>query len=181
MSLSENDKQMVKTLWAKISPAADQLGCEALSRLATFYTFIFHLHLHPHLLIDVLFLGLANELPPFHCYCRMFLVFPQTKTYFAHWPDLSLGSDSVKKHGKKVMDSVGEAVNNIDNLFGGLSSLSELHAFQLRIDPTNFKILSHNILVVIANRFPDDFSVEAHLSLEKFFARVALAMSDKYR
>ncbi|XP_017338263.1 hemoglobin, alpha embryonic 5 isoform X2 [Ictalurus punctatus] len=143
MSLSENDKQMVKTLWAKISPAADQLGCEALS--------------------------------------RMFLVFPQTKTYFAHWPDLSLGSDSVKKHGKKVMNSVGEAVNNIDDLFGGLSSLSELHAFQLRIDPTNFKILSHNILVVIANRFPDDFSVEAHLSLEKFFARVALAMSDKYR
>ncbi|KAG7325187.1 hypothetical protein KOW79_011503 [Hemibagrus wyckioides] len=143
MSLSEKDKEIVKTLWAKISPAADQLGCEALS--------------------------------------RMFLVFPQTKTYFSHWPDLSSGSSSVKAHGKKVMEGIGEAVNNIDDLFGAMSNLSELHAFKLRIDPANFKILSHNLLVMIAKCFPKDFTAEAHLSLEKFFSRVALALSDKYR
>ncbi|KAK2866314.1 hypothetical protein Q7C36_002370 [Tachysurus vachellii] len=143
MSLSEKDKAIVKALWAKISPTADQLGCEALS--------------------------------------RMFLVFPQTKTYFSHWPDLSPGSNSVKAHGKKVMEGIGEAVNNIDDLFGAMSNLSELHAFKLRVDPANFKILSHNVLVVIAKTFPKDFTAEAHLSLEKFFARVALALSDKYR
>ncbi|XP_026771218.1 hemoglobin subunit alpha [Pangasianodon hypophthalmus] len=143
MSLSEKDKQIVKTLWAKIAPAADQLGGEALS--------------------------------------RMFQVFPQTKTYFAHWPDLSPGSDSVKQHGMKVMAGLGEAVNNIDDIFAALSSLSDLHAFKLRVDPANFKVLSHNILVVIANHFPNDFSADAHLALEKFLARVALALSDKYR
>lgn len=69
----------------------------------------------------------------------MFLVFPQNKTYFAHCPDLSSGSDSVKRHGK-VMGGLKEPVSNIDDLFGVLSNLSELHAFKLRVDPAKFKV-----------------------------------------
>ncbi|XP_028267195.1 hemoglobin embryonic subunit alpha [Parambassis ranga] len=112
---------------------------------------------------------------------RMLLVYPQTKTYFSHWKDLSPGSAPVKKHGKTVMGGVGEAVSKIDDLKAGLLNLSELHAFTLRVDPANFKILSHNILVVLAVMFPNDFTPEAHLALDKFLAALARALSEKYR
>lgn len=71
---------------------------------------------------------------------RMLAVYPQTKTYFSHWKDLSPGSAPVRKHGKTVMAGVGEAVSKIDDLTNGLLNLSELHAFQLRVDPANFKV-----------------------------------------
>ena len=69
----------------------------------------------------------------------MLVVYPQTKTYFSHWNDLSPGSAPVRKHGKTVMSGVAEAVSKIDDLTNGLLTLSELHAFQLRVDPANFK------------------------------------------
>ncbi|XP_031698345.1 hemoglobin subunit alpha-1, partial [Anarrhichthys ocellatus] len=91
---------------------------------------------------------------------RMLVVYPQTKTYFSHWNDLSPGSEPVKKHGKSVMGGVADAVLKIEDLNAGLLNLSELHAFTLRVDPANFKILSHNILVVMAIMFPKDFTPE---------------------
>ncbi|XP_053707234.1 hemoglobin subunit alpha-1-like [Synchiropus splendidus] len=112
---------------------------------------------------------------------RMLVVYPQTKTYFSHWKDLRPGSEPVKKHGKTVMGGVGQAVDLIDNLTKGLLTLSELHAFTLRIDPANFKILSHCILVVFAMQFPDDFSPEVHVSMDKFLAALARALAEKYR
>ncbi|KAI5618276.1 hemoglobin, alpha embryonic 1 [Silurus asotus] len=112
---------------------------------------------------------------------RMLTVYPQTKTYFSHWKDLSYGSAQVRKHGKTVLGGVGEAVSKIDDLTNGLLSLSELHAFQLRVDPANFKILGHNLLVVLAATFPDDFTAEVHVSMDKFLAAVGLALSEKYR
>ncbi|XP_017574464.1 hemoglobin embryonic subunit alpha-like [Pygocentrus nattereri] len=112
---------------------------------------------------------------------RMLVVYPQTKTYFSHWKDLSPGSAPVRKHGKTVMSGVAEAVSKIDDLTNGLLTLSELHAFQLRVDPANFKILSHNLLVVLAIQFPDDFTPEVHVAMDKFLSAVALALSEKYR
>ena len=76
------------------------------------------------------------------CPHRMLVVYPQTKTYFSHWKDLSPGSAPVRKHGKTVMSGVAEAVSKIDDLTNGLLTLSELHAFQLRVDPANFKASS---------------------------------------
>lgn len=70
----------------------------------------------------------------------MLSVYPQTKTYFSHWPDLSPGSASVKAHGKRVMGGVALGVSKIDDLTNGLLDLSEQHAFQLRVDPANFKV-----------------------------------------
>uniref|UniRef100_A0A3B1JK29 Globin domain-containing protein n=1 Tax=Astyanax mexicanus TaxID=7994 RepID=A0A3B1JK29_ASTMX len=95
---------------------------------------------------------------------KMLVVYPQTKTYFSHWQDLSPGSAPVRKHGKTVM-----------------SGVAELHAFQLRVDPANFKILSHNLLVVLAIQFPSDFTPEVHVAMDKFLSAVALALSEKYR
>uniref|UniRef100_UPI0037E8C1E8 hemoglobin embryonic subunit alpha-like n=1 Tax=Semicossyphus pulcher TaxID=241346 RepID=UPI0037E8C1E8 len=112
---------------------------------------------------------------------RMLIVYPQTKTYFAHWKDQSPTSASAKKHGITVMSGVADAVSKIDDLKGGLLNLSELHAFTLRVDPANFKIISHNIMVVMAIMFPDDFTPEVHVSFDKFLACLALALAEKYR
>uniref|UniRef100_A0A3Q3K5R4 Globin domain-containing protein n=1 Tax=Monopterus albus TaxID=43700 RepID=A0A3Q3K5R4_MONAL len=112
---------------------------------------------------------------------RMLVVYPQTKTYFSHWKDLSPGSAQVKKHGKTIMTGIATAVAKIDDLTAGLLSLSELHAFTLRVDPANFKILSHNLLVAVAILFPDDFTPEVHVAADKFLAAVARALSQKYR
>ncbi|XP_029293379.1 hemoglobin embryonic subunit alpha-like [Cottoperca gobio] len=112
---------------------------------------------------------------------RMLVVYPQTKTYFSHWKDQSPNSPAARKHGVTVMLGVGEAVAKIDDLKEGLVGLSELHAFTLRVDPANFKIISHCILVVMATMFPNKFTPEVHVSLDKFLAALALALSEKYR
>ncbi|XP_029293405.1 hemoglobin subunit alpha-2-like [Cottoperca gobio] len=112
---------------------------------------------------------------------RMLVVYPQTKTYFSHWKDQSPNSPAARKHGVTVMLGVGEAVAKIDDLKAGLVGLSELHAFTLRVDPANFKIISHCILVVMATMFPNEFTPEVHVSLDKFLAALALALSEKYR
>ncbi|XP_041634435.1 hemoglobin embryonic subunit alpha-like [Cheilinus undulatus] len=142
-SLTEKDKATVRAFWAKVSPRAQDIGTDALSRMLT--------------------------------------VYPQTKTYFAHWKDTSPDSPSSKKHGITIMGGVDFAVSKLDDLKGGLLNLSELHAFTLRVDPANFKIISHCILVVMAIMFPDDFTPEVHVSMDKFLAALALALAEKYR
>lgn len=71
---------------------------------------------------------------------RMLAVYPQTKTYFAHWKDQSANSAAAQKHGITIMNGIGDAVSKIEDLKGGLLNLSELHAFTLRVDPANFKV-----------------------------------------
>ncbi|XP_017574477.1 hemoglobin subunit alpha-like [Pygocentrus nattereri] len=143
MSLTTKDMSVVKALWAKIGPKADEIGAEALS--------------------------------------RMLVVYPQTKTYFSHWADLSPGSAPVKKHGKTIMGAVSDAVAKIEDLPAALSQLSELHAYKLRVDPANFKILAHNIIVVTAMLFPADFTPEVHVSLDKFLQNLAWCLAERYR
>uniref|UniRef100_A0A8C8M6H0 Globin domain-containing protein n=1 Tax=Oncorhynchus tshawytscha TaxID=74940 RepID=A0A8C8M6H0_ONCTS len=140
MRLTAMDKAVVGAFWAKVSGKAEDVGCDALS--------------------------------------RMLVVYPQTKTYFSHLPDLSPGSAPVRKHGKTIMGAISA---DMDDLTTGLLTLSELHAFQLRIDPSNFKILSHNILVVLAILFPADFTPEVHVSVDKFLAALALALAENHR
>ncbi|XP_040917804.1 hemoglobin subunit alpha-B [Toxotes jaculatrix] len=113
---------------------------------------------------------------------RMLVAYPQTKTYFSHWgSDLNPQNAQVKKHGAVIMGAVGKAVKNIDDLTGALSALSELHAFKLRVDPANFKILAHNIILVMAMYFPADFTPEVHVSVDKFLQNLAFALSERYR
>ncbi|MGG6532938.1 hemoglobin subunit alpha-B-like [Siniperca chuatsi] len=112
---------------------------------------------------------------------RMLVAYPQTKTYFSHWGDLSPESPQVKKHGAVIMTGVAKAVKNIDDLAGALCTLSELHAYKLRVDPANFKILAHNLILVMAMYFPADFTPEVHVSIDKFLQSLAWALSERYR
>ncbi|XP_048870855.1 hemoglobin subunit alpha 1-like [Brienomyrus brachyistius] len=112
---------------------------------------------------------------------RMLVTYPATKTYFANWDDLRPGSAPVRKHGKVIMKGLATAVSKIDDLENGLSKLAEMHATKLRVDPANFKILSHCILVVLSMMFWNDFTPETHVAMDKFLSRVSQAMSEKYR
>uniref|UniRef100_H0WQ67 Hemoglobin subunit theta 1 n=1 Tax=Otolemur garnettii TaxID=30611 RepID=H0WQ67_OTOGA len=111
---------------------------------------------------------------------RMFLSFPTTKTYFPHF-DLSHGSAQVKAHGKKVAAALTLAVYHLDDLPDTLSALSDLHACKLRVDPANFKLLGHCLLVTLARHYPGDFSPALQASLDKFLSHVILALASKYR
>ncbi|KAM8933560.1 hemoglobin subunit alpha-4-like [Pelodytes ibericus] len=111
---------------------------------------------------------------------RLFLSFPQTKAYFSHF-DLSHGSADLLSHGGKVVNALGQAANNIDNLASALSSLSDLHAFNLRVDPGNFKLLSHSIQVTLASHFEDDFTASVQAAWDKFIAEVSTVLTSKYR
>uniref|UniRef100_A0A8D3A7H0 Globin domain-containing protein n=1 Tax=Scophthalmus maximus TaxID=52904 RepID=A0A8D3A7H0_SCOMX len=90
-------------------------------------------------------------------------------------------NNKVKEHGRKVMTGVAMGVAKIDDLSAGLLELSERHAFQLRVDPANFKLLSHCILVVMAIMYPKDFTPEVHVAMDKFLISLSLAISEKYR
>ncbi|XP_025936392.1 hemoglobin subunit alpha-2 [Apteryx rowi] len=111
---------------------------------------------------------------------RMFTAYPQTKTYFPHF-DLHHGSDQIRAHGKKVVNALGNAVKNVDNLSQALSELSNLHAYNLRVDPVNFKLLSQCFQVVLAVHLGNEYSPEIHSAMDKFLAAVASVLAEKYR
>ncbi|XP_058141604.1 hemoglobin subunit theta-1 [Dasypus novemcinctus] len=111
---------------------------------------------------------------------RLFACFPATKTYFSRL-DLSPGSAQVKAHGQKVADALTLAAGHLDDLPGALSALSDLHARELRVDPANFPLLGHCLLVTWARHFPGDFSPAMHASLDKFLSLVAEVLASRYR
>ncbi|NXK47464.1 HBA2 protein, partial [Chauna torquata] len=113
---------------------------------------------------------------------RMFIAYPQTKTYFPHF-DLHHGSDQIRGHGKKVVNALGNAVKNLDNLSHALSELSNLHAYNLRVDPPQFalQLLSQCFQVVLAVHLGKDYTPEVHAAFDKFLSAVAAVLSEKYR
>nr|ABW88719.1 hemoglobin alpha-subunit [Peromyscus maniculatus] len=111
---------------------------------------------------------------------RMFESHPTTKTYFPHF-DVSHSSAQVKTQGAKVADALATAADNLDDLPAALSALSDLHAHKLRVDPVNFKLLSHCLLVTLAAHHPADFTPAVHASLDKFLASVSTVLTSKYR
>ncbi|XP_015498185.1 hemoglobin subunit alpha-D [Parus major] len=111
---------------------------------------------------------------------RMFHAYPPTKTYFPHF-DMSQGSDQIRGHGKKVVIALTNAIKNIDNLSQAMSELSNLHAYNLRVDPVNFKFLAQCLQVVLATRLGKEYSPEAHSAVDKFMSAVASVLAEKYR
>nr|DBA20204.1 TPA: hypothetical protein GDO54_015919 [Pyxicephalus adspersus] len=104
---------------------------------------------------------------------RLFLSYPQTKTYFSHF-DLRQGSKDLQNHGGKVVKAIGSCAQHLDELDYALSSLSELHARKLRVDPGNFR-------VTLAAHFPILFTAEAQAAWDKFLSAVSSILVSKYR
>nr|ALG03068.1 alpha-globin subunit D [Troglodytes aedon]ALG03069.1 alpha-globin subunit D [Troglodytes aedon] len=125
-------------------------------------------------------LGGAEEEIGAEALWRMFHSYPPTKTYFPHF-DLSQGSDQIRGHGKKVVAALGNAIKNLDNLSQALSELSNLHAYNLRVDPVNFKSLSQCLQVALATRLGKEYTPEVHSAVDKFMSAVASVLAEKYR
>ncbi|NXW81987.1 HBAD protein, partial [Alopecoenas beccarii] len=113
---------------------------------------------------------------------RLFITYPQTKTYFPHF-DLHHGSDQVRNHGKKVLAALGNAVKSLSNLSQALSDLSDLHAYNLRVDPPCFalQLLAQCFHVVLATHLGNDYTPEAHAAFDKFLSSVCTVLAEKYR
>ncbi|XP_071391830.1 hemoglobin subunit alpha-D-like [Centroberyx affinis] len=111
---------------------------------------------------------------------RMFTTFPGTKTYFAHL-DISPRSAHLLSHGKKIVLAMVEGAKDISQLTVTLAPLQTLHAYQLRIDPTNFKLFSHCMLVTLACYLGDDFTEVAHAAMDKYLSAFAAVLAEKYR
>ncbi|KAJ8413642.1 hypothetical protein AAFF_G00081490 [Aldrovandia affinis] len=111
---------------------------------------------------------------------RMFTCFPKTKTYFDQ-KDLSPRSPHLLSHGGRIVEAIAEGAKNIDTLATTLAPLSVLHAYQLRIDPTNFKLLCHCILVTLSCRMAEEFTPVVHAAIDKFLSALSAVLTEKYR
>ncbi|XP_075421384.1 hemoglobin subunit alpha-5-like [Ascaphus truei] len=108
---------------------------------------------------------------------RLFLSFPQTKTYFSRF-DLSHNSADLRTHGGKVLNAIGDAVNHLDNINKTLAPLRDIHA-KLNVDPGNFVLLNHAIQITLASHFPNDFTAPVQAAWSKFLAAVTTALTAK--
>ncbi|XP_046888264.1 hemoglobin subunit alpha-D-like [Hypomesus transpacificus] len=111
---------------------------------------------------------------------RMFTTFPGSKTYFAHL-NINHRSPHLLSHGKKIVLAIAEGARDISSLTVTLAPLQSLHAYQLRIDPINFKLLSHCILVTLACHLRGNFTPVAHAAMDKYLSAFAAVLSEKYR
>ncbi|XP_034564199.1 hemoglobin subunit alpha-D isoform X1 [Notolabrus celidotus] len=94
---------------------------------------------------------------------RMFISYPGTKTYFSHL-DISPRSPHLLSHGKRIVLAIAEGAKDISQLTVTLAPLQTLHAYQLRIDPTNFKFQFQYSALVTRNQDRHQTSEQAKIS-----------------
>uniref|UniRef100_A0A8C6XBD5 Globin domain-containing protein n=1 Tax=Naja naja TaxID=35670 RepID=A0A8C6XBD5_NAJNA len=111
---------------------------------------------------------------------RLFIVFPQSKTYFSHF-NLSPGSKDIIHQGEKVGKALDSALKHLDDIRGTLSQLSDLHAYNLRVDPVNFKLLIKCFHVSLATHLRTEYSASACLAWDKLLEHVSDMLCEKYR
>uniref|UniRef100_A0A8D0BB99 Globin domain-containing protein n=1 Tax=Salvator merianae TaxID=96440 RepID=A0A8D0BB99_SALMN len=100
--------------------------------------------------------------------------------YFPHF-DLCPGSKDIRHHGQKVVKALDSALKHLDNLHDTLADLSDLHAYNLRVDPVNFKLLAKCFHVTLASQLRAEYNPLVYLAWDKFFHQVACCLSEKYR
>ncbi|XP_033023760.1 hemoglobin subunit alpha-D-like [Lacerta agilis] len=111
---------------------------------------------------------------------RLFQVYPQSKIYFPHF-DLCPGSNDIHHHGQKVVKAIDSAIKHLDNIRGCLSELSDLHAYNLRVDPVNFKFLTRCIHVTLASSLRGEYNALAYLAYDKLLCFIGEVLTEKYR
>ncbi|ERE78773.1 hemoglobin subunit beta-Y isoform X2 [Cricetulus griseus] len=116
---------------------------------------------------------------------RLLIVYPWTQRFFDKFGNLSsataiMGNPRIRAHGKKVLTSLGLAVQNMDNLKETFAHLSELHCDKLHVDPENFKLLGNMLVIVLSSHLGKEFTVEVQAAWQKLVAAVANALSLKY-
>ncbi|CAH6792809.1 hemoglobin subunit beta-Y [Phodopus roborovskii] len=116
---------------------------------------------------------------------RLLIVYPWTQRFFDKFGNLSsapaiMGNPRIRAHGKKVLTSLGLAVQNMDNLKEAFAHLSELHCDKLHVDPENFKLLGNMLVIVLSSHLGKEFTAEVQAAWQKLMAGVANALSLQY-
>ncbi|XP_065799948.1 hemoglobin subunit epsilon-4-like [Muntiacus reevesi] len=116
---------------------------------------------------------------------RLLIVYPWTQRLFDSFGNLYsesaiMGNPKVKAHGRKVLNSFGNAIKHMDDLKGTFEDLSELHCDKLHVDPENFRLLGNMILIVLATHFSKEFTPQMQAAWQKLTNAVANALAHKY-
>ncbi|XP_044160367.1 hemoglobin subunit beta-2-like [Bufo gargarizans] len=116
---------------------------------------------------------------------RLLVVYPWTQRYFSSFGNLSnvtaiSGNVKVKAHGKKVLATVGNAIQHIDDVKHYLHDLSKSHAQELHVDPENFKRLGEVLVIVLASKLGSAFTPQVQAAWEKFINVLVAALSQGY-
>ncbi|XP_050962504.1 hemoglobin, beta adult 2 [Labeo rohita] len=126
----------------------------------------------------------VNEIGP-QTLGRVLIVYPWTQRYFGTFGNLSsaaaiLGNPKVADHGKTVLNALGKAVKNLDDIKGTYSQLSQLHCNKLNVDPDNFRLLAECLTVILASAMGSAFSPAVQATWQKFLGAVVVALSSQY-
>nr|P24292.1 RecName: Full=Hemoglobin subunit beta; AltName: Full=Beta-globin; AltName: Full=Hemoglobin beta chain [Echinops telfairi]AAB21591.1 hemoglobin beta chain [Echinops telfairi=lesser hedgehog tenrecs, Zalambdodonta, Peptide, 146 aa] [Echinops telfairi] len=116
---------------------------------------------------------------------RVLVVYPWTQRFFGHFGDLSsacavMDNPKVQAHGKKVLHSLGDGLNHLDDLKHFYAALSELHCDKLHVDPENFRLLGNVLVCVMSRHFGAEFTPQVQAAYQKVVAGVANALAHKY-
>ncbi|CAN2391199.1 Hemoglobin subunit [Pristimantis euphronides] len=116
---------------------------------------------------------------------RLLITYPWTQRYFSTFGNLSSAdaichNAKVIAHGEKVLRSIGEALQHLDNLKGHYAKLSQYHYEKLHVDPANFDRFGDMMCLTLARNFPSEFTPEVQAAFEKAFHAVADALGKGY-
>ncbi|XP_043540199.1 hemoglobin subunit alpha-like, partial [Chiloscyllium plagiosum] len=104
-------------------------------------------------------------------------IHPGSKAYFSYDEN---NQEKLQNHGKKVIEAVANAANNVNNLKCNLDKLATKHGKELLVDPQNFPVFSTCIQVSLANHV-NNFTPSVQLAVDKFLKAVNGYLSSKYR
>uniref|UniRef100_A0A8C4ZMV4 Hemoglobin beta embryonic-2 n=1 Tax=Gadus morhua TaxID=8049 RepID=A0A8C4ZMV4_GADMO len=87
--------------------------------------------------------------------CRCLIVYPWTQRYFGGFGNLYnaetiLCNPLIAAHGTKILHGLDRALKNMDDIKNTYAELSLLHSDKLHVDPDNFRLLAHCMLVCMS-------------------------------
>ncbi|CAM4325385.1 hemoglobin subunit beta [Lepidochelys kempii] len=116
---------------------------------------------------------------------RLLIVYPWTQKFFSDFGNLTSSSAimhnvKIQEHGKKVLNSFGSAVKNMDHIKETFADLSKLHCDTLHVDPENFKLLGSILIIVLAIHFGKECTPTWQAAWQKLVSAVAHALTLHY-
>ncbi|XP_030646847.1 hemoglobin subunit beta-1-like [Chanos chanos] len=116
---------------------------------------------------------------------RCLIVYPWTLRYFGSFGKLSdpasiMNNAKVAAHGKVVLNSLGLAVQNMDDIKRTYATLSVLHSEKLHVDPDNFRLFGDCLTIAVASHLGRAFTADIQAAWQKFLDVVISALGRQY-
>lgn len=116
---------------------------------------------------------------------RCLIVNDSTRRYFSSFGDVSnteaiQSNPNVAAHGVKILQGLGSAVKNMDDLKSANTELSVLLSDKQKVDPRYFTLLSDCLTFVLATEMGSSFTAEIQAAFQKYMVEVLSALGTKY-